>query len=51
MFTLAFLLLDKAFKNISYFNSFKLRDIFEIIKDILVIVWLFIGAGLIWFIL
>lgn len=51
MFTLAFLLLDKAFKNISYFNSFKLRDIFEIIKEILYIVWLFIGTAFIWYIL
>ena len=51
MFTLGILLLDKAFHNINYFDSFKLRDFFEITRDILSIVWLFIMAGIIWFVL
>lgn len=51
MITLGFLLFDLAFKNVNYFNSFKLRDIFELAKDILSILWMFISAGLIWFIL
>lgn len=50
MITIAFLLFDKAFKLINYFDSFKLRDIFETIKEILYVVWLFIGTAIMIFI-